>query len=134
MVRKNYILSDKSLEILHQIMEERHIKTETAALEYVLLQYKRQQEAEERFAQIIRETFGETMASGRAAARAAEKNTQLILDAVNVLLIERGYSQYYSAEREPSQIFRESEKEWKRKLEREKQVKDNNLQKRGGIK
>ncbi len=134
MARKHYNMSDKSLEILHQVMEERHIKTETAALEYVLLQAARQQSVEERVAQIFRETFGETMASSRAAARAAEKNTQLILDAVNALLIERGYRQYYSAEREPSQVLRESVKEWTRKVEREKQVKDSNLQKRGGIK
>lgn len=134
MARKHYNISDKSLEILHQIMEERHIKTETAALEYVLLQAARQQSVEERIAQIFRETFGETMASSRAAARAAEKNTQLILDGVNAMLIERGYRQFYSAETEPAQIILESEKEWKRKLEREKQVKDNRLQKRGGIK
>ena len=134
MPRKHYSLSEKSLEILHQIMEERHIKTETAALEYVLLQHERQQKAEERFSQIIRENFNEILEGSRAAARAAEKNTQLLLDAMNALLIERGYRQYYSAEKEPSQILRDAEQEWKRKLEREKQVKDNRLQKRGGIK
>lgn len=134
MPRKHYNMSDKSLEILHQIMGERHIKTETAALEYVLLQHERQQAAEERFAQIIRESFGELLEGSRAAARSAEKNTQMILDGVNAMLIERGYRQYYSAEMEPTQILREAEKAWKRKLEREKQVKDSNLQKRGGIK
>lgn len=134
MVRKNYILSDKSLEILHQIMEERHIKTETAALEYVLLQHERQQTAEERFAQIIRENFMEVLSGCRAAARATEKNTQLLLDSMNTLLIERGYWQYYSAEREPSQVLRDAEEAWKHKLGREKQVKDNMLKKSGGIK
>lgn len=36
--------------------------------------------------------------------------------------------------KEPTQILREAEKAWKRKLEREKQVKDNKMMKRGGIK
>lgn len=134
MPRKHYNMSDKSLEILHQIMEKRHIRTETAAIEYVLLQCELQQETEERFSQIIRESFGGILEGSRAAARAAEKNTQMILDGMNVLLIERGYRKYYSADKEPSQILRDAEKEWKRKLEKEKQVKDSNLQKRGGIK
>lgn len=134
MARKHYNLSDKSLEILHQIMEERHIKTETAALEYVLLRQARQQMAEERFAQIIRENFMEVLSGCRAAARATEKNTQLLLDAVNTMLIERGYWQYYSAEKEPSQVLRDAEETWRHKLEREKQMKDNSLKKRGGVK
>ncbi len=134
MARKHYNLSEKSLEILHQTMEERNIKTETAALEYILLQYGQRQSTEERFAQIIRENFMEVLNGCRAAARATEKNTQLLLDSVNTILIERGYWQYYSAEKEPSQVLRDAEEIWRHKLEREKQVKDNRLQKRGGIK
>lgn len=62
------------------------------------------------------------------------KNTQLLPDSMNTLLIERGYWQYYSAEREPSQVLRDAEEAWKHKLESEKQVKDNRLKKSGGVK
>ena len=127
MVRKNYILSEKSLEIIHQVMEERHLKSETAALEYILLQHNVRQSMEERFAQIIYERYAEVLESTRAAARQTEQ-------AVNTILIERGYTACYPADREPSPIIEESRRQWKRKLEREKQFKDDRRQKQGGVK
>lgn len=134
MVRKNYILSEKSLEIIHQVMEERHLKSETAALEYILLQHNVRQSMEERFAQIIYERYAEVLESTRAAARQTEQAVQLTLDAVNTILIERGYTACYPADREPSPVIEESRRQWKRKLEREKQFKDDRRQKQGGVK
>ena len=61
------------------------------------------------------------------------KNTQLLLDSINTLLIEQGYWRYYSAEREPSQVLRDAKEAWKHKLEREKRVKANSLKKRGVV-
>lgn len=134
MVRKNYILSEKSLEILHQVMKERHLKSETAALEYVLLQYEIRQSMEERFSQIISERYAEVLESTRAAARQTEIHAQLIVDAVNTILIERGYAVCYPADEEPSPVLAESERRRKRNLTRQKQIKDDRLQREGGVK
>lgn len=133
MPRKHYNLSEKSLEILHKVMEKRHLKTETAALEYVLLQYDRREDIEQRFGQILQERFGETILSMQAAVRQTEKSTQLLLDLLNTVLIEREYRTLYSAERQASPVLKEAEASWRKDLERKKQIKDNNLKKRGGI-
>ena len=89
---------------------------------------------EERFAQVLYERYSEILESTRAASRQTEQNTQVLLDAMNTILIERGYTTYYPADREPSPVIEESQHQWKRKLEREKQLKDDRRQKQGGIK
>lgn len=131
MVRKNYILSDQSVEILHQTMDDENIKSETAALEYILmLHQKKKKRLADEIADVFQERFMNVLESTRHAARSADQSADLILDCLNTIMIERDYRVCYSAENHPSEVLLMAAEGRKKKLAKLKQRKDHKLSKR----
>lgn len=131
MVRKNYKLSEQSVEILHQTMDDENIKSETAALEYILmLHQKRKKRLADEIADVLQDRFMNVLESTRHAARSADQSTDLILDCLNTIMVEREYRICYSAETNPSEVLLMAAEGRKKKLTKLKQRKDNRLHKR----
>ncbi|NCE98097.1 hypothetical protein [Emergencia sp. 1XD21-10] len=130
MIHKHYVLSEKSLKIIRQVMEEMQIKTENAAVEFLINQYSRREEQEERIAQrVLRELAG-PLAAAAAASRAADQNTQIILDALNTILMEYGYPYNYPVDSSCSPVIHQSREALQKKIARAKQIKDDGRNRR----
>jgi len=128
--KKTYILSDESLDIMHRIMEEHSLKSETAVLEYVLVNYDMQKNIEERLDQIVQKHLKTFLNSMQSSMRQTEGNTFLLLDAINTILMERGYQECYPAGTMPSRVIQESERLQKKRIIKMKQMKDHRLSRR----
>ncbi len=126
MDRKNYILSENSLQIVSDIMLQEGLKSETAAIEFALRYYSERSNREAEAIRLAEQILREPMVISAAASRSADQKLDIILDAINVILIERGYRKYYPADQYPSQIIERSKEKQKEKLARAKQVKDDN--------
>lgn len=130
MIRKNFKLSENSVTSLTEIMEKEGLKTETAAIEFLIAQYSRREEQEERIAQrVLRELAG-PLAAAAAASRAADQNTQIILDALNTILMEYGYPYNYPVDSSCSPVIHQSREALQKKIARAKQIKDDGRNRR----
>lgn len=124
MARKNYILSENSLQIVSDIMLQEGLKSETAAIEFALRYYSERSNREAETMRLATQFLKEPMIISAAAARSADQKLDIVIDAINAILIERGYRQYYPADQYPSQVIEKSKAQQKEKLARAKQVRD----------
>lgn len=122
MIRKNYILKESSIEVLKKVMQDMGLKSETAALETILMNYRVDDDiySEIEFLQKeIRELKG--------IIKVIAKNTDILLDAVNTQLTERSSIICYPADEEPSPVILQAEEHRKKTVVKAKQKKDNKV-------
>lgn len=131
MANKHYILKEESVKTIHDTMETEGLPTETAALEYILmLHQKRKKRLADEIVDVLQERFMNVLESTRYAARSADQSTDLILDCLNTIMIEREYRVCYSADTHPSEVLIMATEARQKKLAKLKQRKDNKLNKR----
>lgn len=125
MVRKNYVLTEKSCEILQAVKSEKNLRSETAALEFVLSQYAEKKELLESISEIVDERISFQLEKVIGPAALAAQNSELLLDSINTILIERGYQVCYPVDDDPSAVVTQAEGYRRRRIEHLKQRKDN---------
>ena len=125
MVRKYYVLTEKSCEILQAVKDEKNLRSETAALEYVLNEYAEKADLLKRISDILDERITIQMEKVIGPAALAAQNSELLLDSLNTILIERGYQICYSVDEEPSAVVKQAEDYRRKRIEHLKQRKDN---------
>lgn len=126
MIRKNYILREKSCDILQKVMKEKGLKSETAALEYVLGEYN------ENFVEMsLDKIYGEMedlksrLESIESIIKFVANNSEIMVDCMNTLMIARGYNVCYPVDTEPSEVLTKAEEYRKKRAEQNKIIKDN---------
>lgn len=125
MVRKNFVLKEKSCEILRTVMDEQNIKTETAALEYVLSEYERREEIVTELFQVLSAELAAKIDRLINIDAACAKNSELLLDCMNTMIVERGYNVCYPADEDPSEVLKQADDYRKKRTAYSKQIKDN---------
>lgn len=124
MARKNYIISDESLEILSEIVAAEGLKSETAAIEFLIQRYALQHSREEEAIQVAARLIREPLAVASAAGRSADQKLDILLDVLNSILVQQGYSQYYPTDKYVSTIIEQAKEQQKIRLAEKKQYKD----------
>lgn len=130
MANKYYRLSDESVKKLHQIMEEKMIKTETAAIEFLIESYGGDEELAEKIVDTLFERDKAFRERIRWATRTAETNTYMLLDGLNTILLDRGNEYCSHIEVTMSPVLKQSQDKIKERLAHFKQEKDNRERKR----
>lgn len=124
MQKKTYRISEETVAILSSLKKEQSLKSDAAAIEFALRYYSERSNREAEAIRLAEQILREPMVISAAASRSADQKLDIILDAINVILIERGYRKYYPADQYPSQIIEKSKEKQKEKLARAKQLKD----------
>lgn len=124
MQKKTYRISEEAVAILSSLKKEQSLKSDAAAIEFALRYYSERSNREAEAIRLAEQILREPMVISAAASRSADQKLDIILDAINVILIERGYRKYYPADQYPSQIIEKSKEKQKEKLARAKQLKD----------
>lgn len=130
MIRKHFSIADESLEIIRQIMKREKLPSESAAVNYALQFYERQTQEEADNMKNVLDASRKTMAIMKGSFRETERMTAIILDAINTILMERGYQECYPAGTMPSRVIQESERLQKKRIIKMKQMKDHRLSRR----
>ena len=130
-MKKHLYLSEQSLKILADVKEKNQLSSESAAIEYILRQYAEQENMEDTLGRVMETFYDDRLRSIEHIVRESDRNLYLLLDCMNTLLIERGYSRCFSFEREPGAALEQARENLSLKLERQKQLKDNLQKKRG---
>ena len=125
MANKHFILTKKSCDILQAVKAEKNLKSETAALEYVLNEYAEKADFLNRISDIIDERIIIQMEKVIGPTALAAQNSELLLDSINTILVERGYNVCYSVDRNPSDVVKQAEGYRRKRIEKFKQRKDN---------
>ena len=124
MQKKTYRISEETVAILSSLKKEQSLKSDAAAIEFALRYYSERSNREAEAIRLAEQILREPMVISAAASRSADQKLDIILDAINVILIERGSRKYYPADQYPSQIIEKSKEKQKEKLARAKQLKD----------
>ena len=129
-MRKHYDLSDKTIEIIHEVMEETGLKYEVDAVTFMIYDYKKREETREKVADIlsgkIKEELKNDLTRLRLGVRTAERNSIILKHIVNTMLYVDDYRYLMPAQgREKHKVLIDAEKHLEEIIANAKQVKDN---------
>lgn len=137
MVSKLFGLEEKHVELIKQIKEEQCFKSESETLRYILEQYeqsvkKENQEDEfiEKFLNAYQKKYYTLFERLRWASQTSEKNTTMLLDAINTMLIMNDMNDGVLVEAFTSPVLEMSQTSYKEKIAHFKQMKDDRKRKR----
>lgn len=123
-VRKNYNFRKETVEKIHLVMEERNMN-ETSALEFIVDEYFNRSDYIDEAIDRLFERDKKYRERLRWATRTAELNSQMLLDAVNTILINKGLENCCATHILMSPVLEQSKKSIERRIEHFKQEKDN---------
>ena len=128
--KKTYRMSEKALEIIEQIKKEKNIKTDQAALEYILQEYAQKDSSAETIAKVI----GDVNRDLVQRCRMMSENIETIMDILNTMLYIRdprdeGIEKCMTAEEMPHPFLTSSQEQMKERIAYRKMVKDNRMRK-----
>lgn len=90
MPRKEYKLSEQTINIIHEVMEETGLKYEVDAVTFMINDYKRRSETRDEIADILSSRIKEELQNDitrlRLGVRTAERNSIILKDLANTLL------------------------------------------------
>lgn len=136
---KSYRLDEEKELILKEIMQKHDFKSEGAAITFLLDEYVKQKEEEEKMAataELFLEKFSERYYSFferlRWATRTSEKNSIMLLDAINTILVNQNLNDCIDIDTYMSPVLATSEDIYKNKIAHFKQAKDDRNAKKGG--
>lgn len=137
MNNKHFKLSDERLEILNQVKKNNKLKTDVAAINYLLDEYKNEKEKQneknelaETFIQMYEKKFFSYMERLKWATKTSEKNTIIMLDILNTVLIKYNIKECVPTDTYVSPAIATSQEIYKKKLIHFKQEKDNRNKKK----
>lgn len=122
--RKNFRLHKNEMDIINEVKEEFNYN-ETEALKYIIRSYKNS-ELVDLISKRLKEDNRKFFERLRWASSTAEKNSILMLDGLNSILLQSSYMDSETLyQDQKAKILIKSEEEYKRKIEHFKQEKDN---------
>lgn len=124
MGKKTFRLSEDAESCIKKIQSENNLKTETAAVEFVLRQYCRQEELEAVLEKILEEKVMPAIKLMMKISREGEEKTDLLLDGLNAQLTHFGIGRYISYEESPAEVLRMAKQHRKEKLQQAQVIKN----------
>lgn len=122
----NVWISEKENDILENVINEHELKNVSEALRFIIKEFDNLKN--QKF--LMKEVLNEHEHSKKAwtdrvkwASTESEKNTILILDAINTMLFAKNVEGYVPASRYPAKAISESKKEYDEKMDHFKQAK-----------
>ena len=139
--RKSYRLPDDVIRIVETVQKEKSFATETESITYIIKEYARQSrsgitdndknEIADITAGIITDKLKNQMDRIRLASTFSERYSYMVLDAINTLLYEHDNLFLMPANGETKHsVVEQSESNYKAMIERNKQIKDNDVGKK----
>lgn len=124
MPRKQYILSEEHVNVIHDVMKEKGFNTEVNALAYIISEYKNRQELPNEIVKCFNEVNGAWMERLRWAAQSAEQNSQIMLDVINTLMFEKDPESVVTTDEIMHPVIAQSKDRIKDRIAHFKQKKD----------
>lgn len=134
-MRKYLEVPEDNLEILQQVKLEQGLRTDSAAMNYIISEYDRLHKKEKDDDQKL-EDFLNTLMNHRVmtrirfASETAEKNSIYLLDAINTMLQKEQIYDAVPLEMIPSPVIETSKELYKQKLDHFKQQAENRKRKK----
>lgn len=125
MKRKSYRIPDETERIIQEVMKEKYFSSENAALIYIVDEFEKRKSLADEIADSLIERDKKYRERLRWATRTAEINSQMLLDAVNTILVSKDYEYCCFPEAYMSPVLQQSKENIERKIEHFKQEKDN---------
>ena len=130
MPRKEYKLSEQTINIIHEVMEETGLKYEVDAVTFMINDYKRRSETRDEIADILSSRIKEELQNDitrlRLGVRTAERNSIILKDLANTLLYKTDCAYLMPAYgREKHKVLIEAEEHLDDIISNAKQIKDN---------
>lgn len=126
-IQKHYNLDEKEIQFLNTVREEYNLVSESAALHFVLEEYKKLREEEVLISKAIKKHEEENIGLHerlRWSTRTSEQNTITILDILNTILLKNNITECVPVDVIESPVITTSKKQMKEKLAYFKQQKD----------
>ena len=130
MIKKTFRLSEHAADCIKKIQCEKNLKTETAAIEFVLNRYCEQESLDAVLEKVIEEKIYPAIKLIMKISREEEEKTDLLLDGMNAQLVHFAIGRYISYEENPAEVFHMAKQRRKEKLA-EAQVKKSYEQAKG---
>ena len=125
MKRKSYRIPKETERIIQGVMQEKKFTSENAALIYIVDEFEKRKGLADEIADSLIERDKKYRERLRWATRTAELNSQMLLDAVNTILIHKGLENCCATHILMSPVLEQSKKSIERRIEHFKQEKDN---------
>ena len=122
--QKLYRLSDEAVETIKNVMIERYLTSETAALEYILKDYSERKSVAEEVVETFNEKNKAWMERVKWAAQTAEQNSQDLYVAMNTILEHNNYKYYLDPKLLTNDVLAGAAKIRKERVIHFKQAKD----------
>lgn len=129
---KYYDITDENVEFLKMLKKQENLKSEKAAINYVIENFRKRYEngtEEEQIAEAvlnkINEGYGRGLSNLLKSAKLTEETTQIILDIANTLLFSQGIENCILTDKMASPVVELSRTYYKHKISDAKQKKDN---------
>lgn len=130
MAKKLYQLPEEVIEIIHEVMEERHLKFEVDAVIYMITEYKKKDDLPQQIVNAFNEINKPWMERLRWATQTAEQNSQITLDVLNTQLYESQIERCIGVDKVKHPVISESEESLKNRIAHFKQKKDDRKNKK----
>lgn len=130
-MNKLFIIEDKHLEILNKVKTEKFFKSDSETIRFILEEYNRtikKEKSEDEFIEKLLEAYHrkyyKLFERLRWASQTAEKNSTLLLDAVNTILLLNDIDDGVMTDTFISPVLEMSNNAYKEKIAYFKQMKD----------
>lgn len=135
-MNKLFIIEDKHLEILNKVKTEKFFKSDSETIRFILEEYNRtikKEKSEDEFIEKLLEAYHrkyyKLFERLRWASQTAEKNSTLLLDAVNTILLLNDIDDGVMTDTFISPVLEMSNNAYKEKIAYFKQMKDDRKRK-----
>jgi hypothetical protein len=127
--RRNLYMTDENLDIVKRVMEEQKLVSESATVSFIINEYAKQKTLSEEIVERINKENKAWMERVRWATKTAEVNSQILIDAINTMLLIQGVKYCSHIEYDKSPVIEQSEEKIKERIAHFKQEKDNRKRK-----
>lgn len=124
-MQKKFDLNENEIRLIQSVKEKMGVKTDVAALRYIFQEFEKMQDNyTQLIADLVTEKFRNDIVRIRLASRSTEKNTAMLLDAVNTILFFHDLEDCIPLDTIESPVLEISEELYKEKLANYKQKTD----------
>jgi hypothetical protein len=133
-IRTNYTLYDDTISNLEKIKKDNNLKSVSAAIDFVVSQYNNNDNDKlNKIGDVlltkIEEKYSNMFTRIRLGSSTADKNSQVILEILNNMILNMNMEDVFSSEVIESNIVKESKNTVNDRIARYKQIKDNKANK-----
>lgn len=130
-MKKLFVIEDKHINIINEVKSEKFLKNDSETLRFILEEYERtvkKKKSEDEFIEKLLEAYQQKyyklFERLRWASQTAEKNSTLLLDAVNTILLLNDINDGVMVDTFVSPVLEMSNNAYKEKIAYFKQMKD----------